>query len=105
MRDKDDDRRQDKCITPSVSKSGLSRREALKSAGAFGVVGALMSAYSQSAVAAGYDPKKHAGAKLSILMTGDENDHRALADLLPELEAETGIKLEITSPALGPLIE
>ena len=55
--------------------------------------------------AAGYDPKKYAGTKLSILMTGDENDHRALGDLLPQLEEETGIKLEITSPALGALIE
>ena len=64
-----------------------------------------MSAYTQSARAAGYDPKKYAGTKLSILMTGDENDHRALGDLLPQLEAETGIKLEITSPALGALIE
>ena len=27
--------------------------------------------------------KKYAGTKVSILMTGDENDHRALADLLP----------------------
>ena len=45
------------------------------------------------------------GTKLNILMTGDENDHRALGDLLPQLEAETGIKLEITSPALGALIE
>ena len=48
--------------------------------------------------------KKYAGTKLSILMTGDENDHRALGDLLPQLEEETGIKLEITSPALGALI-
>ena len=48
---------------------------------------------------------KYAGTKLSILMTGDENDHRALADLLPQLEEETGIELEITSPALGALIE
>jgi multiple sugar transport system substrate-binding protein len=38
-------------------------------------------------------------------MTGDENDHRALADLLPQLKEETGIDVEITSPALGPLIE
>ena len=55
--------------------------------------------------AAGYDPKKYAGTKLSILMTGDENDHRALGDLLPQLKEETGIKLEITSPALGALIK
>jgi multiple sugar transport system substrate-binding protein len=61
-----------------------------------------------SASAAGgtaFDPKKYAGTKLSILMTGDENDHRALGDKLAQLKDETGIELEITSPALGPLIE
>lgn len=52
-----------------------------------------------------FDPMKYAGTKLSILMTGDENDHRALGDKLGQLKDETGIELEITSPALGPLIE
>jgi multiple sugar transport system substrate-binding protein len=89
----------------SVSAGGLSRRAVMKNAGALGLVGALNSAYLRGANAAGYDPKKYAGVKLSILMTGDENDHRALADMLPQLETETGIKLEITSPALGALIE
>ncbi|GAC1639024.1 MAG: sugar ABC transporter substrate-binding protein [Candidatus Dormibacteraceae bacterium] len=51
-----------------------------------------------------YDPKKYAGTELHILMTGDENDHRALGDKLGDLERETGIKLTITAPALGPLI-
>ncbi len=95
----------DKDLTKSLSLP-MDRRTLIKSAGAFGVVGALMSAYAGApAMAAGYDPKKYAGTKLNILMTGDENDHRALGDLLPQLEAETGIKLEITSPALGALIE
>src|ERR1700677_1520446 len=89
----------------SATGNGLSRRALIRNAGAFGVVGALMSAYAGNAAAAGYDPKKYAGTKLNILMTGDENDPRALGDLLPDLAAETGIKLEITSPALGALIE
>ncbi len=52
-----------------------------------------------------YDPMKYAGTKVRILMTGDENDHRALGDKVAQLKEETGIELEITSPALGPLIE
>lgn len=83
---------------------GVGRRRVLQAAGAVGLLGGLMGA-SRPAAAAGYDAKKYAGTKLNILMTGDENDHRALADLLPQLEADTGIKLEITSPALGALIE
>ncbi len=67
----------------SAIGNGLSRRTLIRNAGAFGVVGALMSAYAGNAAAAGYDPKKYAGTKLNILMTGDENDHRALGDLLP----------------------
>ena len=57
------------------------------------------------AFGADFDMKKFAGTKLSILMTGDENDHRALADMLPQFTEETGMELEITSPALGALIE
>ncbi len=39
------------------------------------------------------------------MMTGDENDHRALNDLLPQLKAETGIDLVISAPALAALID
>src|SRR6202051_2420571 len=88
---------------------GLNRRQLVLRAGALGLsstaLTALLGAGVTPAGAAGYDPKKFAGTKLSILMTGDENDHRALGDLLPKLKEETGIELEITSPALGPLIE
>jgi multiple sugar transport system substrate-binding protein len=66
---------------------------------------AASSAASSDASPPAFDPKKYAGTKLSILMTGDENDHRALGDKLGQLKDETGIELEITSPALGPLIE
>lgn len=85
----------------------LSRRRVLQGSAALGMTSAtgLIRPGLRSAQAANFDPKKYAGTELNILMTGDENDHRALADLLPQLESETGIKLKITSPALGPLIE
>src|SRR5689334_18538147 len=92
-----------------LRREGFSRREVFRRAGALGLSGAMLGGFlgggAVPARAAGYDPKKYAGTKLGILMTGDENDHRALGDLLPQLEAETGIRLEITSPALGALIE
>ena len=87
---------------------GISRRHVLQSAGAIGMANTVLSGLlgvARPAQAAAYDPKKYAGTKLNILMIGDENDERALADLLPQFEAETGMKLEITAPALGPLIE
>jgi multiple sugar transport system substrate-binding protein len=84
---------------------GLNRRHLLQGTGALALAATFASSGAPGALSADYDPKKYAGTKVSILMTGDENDHRALNELLPELEAETGIQLEITSPALGPLIE
>jgi hypothetical protein len=69
MRDENDLGRAGKGHRPLISKGGLSRRQIMKNAGAFGVVGGLMNAYTLGARAAGYDPKKYAGTKLSILMT------------------------------------
>jgi multiple sugar transport system substrate-binding protein len=80
------------------------RRRVLQALAAMGVSASVLGRISV-AMAADFDWKKHAGTKISILMTGDENDHRAVADLLPQFEAETGMTLEVTSPALGPLIE
>ncbi len=54
--------------------------------------------------AGAFDPMKYAGTKLSILMTGSENDHRALGDKISQLKAETGIDLAISAPALNDLI-
>ncbi len=54
--------------------------------------------------AGAYDPMKYAGTKLSILMTGSENDHRALGDKVADLKAATGIELTISAPALNDLI-
>jgi multiple sugar transport system substrate-binding protein len=85
---------------------GLTRRDLMQSAGMLGLAAAFGGFGGVSPLyAAGFDMKKFAGTKINILMTGDENDHRALADMLPKFVEETGMELEITSPALGPLIE
>lgn len=79
------------------SKAGMTRRELLASASALGVsgtlLGGLLDAYGLKAYAQeAYDPKKYAGVEINFLTTGDENDHRAIGDLVGELEADTGIK-------------
>jgi multiple sugar transport system substrate-binding protein len=91
-------------------RSELSRRHLIRRAAGIGLLGTgfdrLMNVrWIDPAAAATYDPKKYAGTKISILMVGGEGEDRAIADLVPELEAETGIKLEIQAPALGALIE
>jgi len=101
---------QDKDNSPYQSgrAKNIGRRRLMQAAGAVGfsgtVLGGLLGA-AAPARAAAFDPKKYAGTRLSILMIGGEGDERALADLLPQFEAETGIKLEISAPAIGPLIE
>src|SRR5688572_5007719 len=90
----------------TVAEIGVTRRELMQRASmlglaaAFGGFGGAMPAF-----AADFDMKKYAGTKISLLMTGDENDHRVLAELMPQFVEETGMELEITSPALGALIE
>lgn len=89
---------------------GIDRRSLLRNAAALGIAAPLLDGYlgmfATNALAQdGYDPKKYAGTEINLLMTGDENDHRAIGDLLGELEAETGIKVNISSPALAPLVE
>ena len=90
----------------AVAPEGIDRRRLMQVAAALGLSTAAMGQFGLGrASAADFDWKKHAGTKLSILMTGDENDHRALEDMMPQFEKDTGMTLEITSPALGPLIE
>ena len=95
---------------PGFGRAGLQasidRRRLLQVAAALGLTTTVAGRMGiGSAFGADFDMKKFAGTKLSILMTGDENDHRALADMLPQFTEETGMELEITSPALGALIE
>lgn len=89
------------------SRSGISRRRVMQAAGAAGIagtaIGGLMKAVPQ-AKAAGFDPMKYKGTELSMLLV-PEGEDRAMADLMPQFEAETGMKLNITAPAVGPLIE
>ena len=95
---------------PWQEQSGITRRRLMQHAGALGVTGTILEGltnanWASPASAATYDPKKHAGTKISVLMVGGEGEDRAIADLIPQLEAETGIKLEIEAPQLGSLIE
>ncbi|MCX7303537.1 MAG: extracellular solute-binding protein [Hyphomicrobiales bacterium] len=86
-------------------KGGLTRRDLMQRASMLGLTAAFGGLGGMPAFAADFDMKKFAGTKISILMTGDENDHRALNDMLPQFVEETGMELEVTSPALGALIE
>ena len=87
--------------------NGVSRRRVMQAAGAVGIagtaLGGLVKAIPQ-AKAAGFDPKKYAGTELNMLLV-PEGEDRVMADLMPQFEAETGMKLNITAPAIGPLIE
>ena len=110
MSNKNDKAEHPQSDTPATeNRTGLNRRHFIQSAGAVGLASAALGGMAgggiTSASAASFDPMKYAGTEINFLMTGDENDHRALADLLPEMKAETGIDLVITSPALGVLIE
>jgi multiple sugar transport system substrate-binding protein len=90
--------------------NGISRRRLMHNAGVLGLssvtLGGMYSAFGAvPARAADFDAKKYAGTKISLLMVGGEGDDKAVADLLPQLKAETGIELEVQAPALGALIE
>lgn len=82
------------------------RRNVLRALGALGLSTSVLSPLGMTAAfGADFDWKKFAGTKINLLMVGGEGDDRAFADLVPEFEAETGMSIEITAPALGPLIE
>ncbi|MBL8579907.1 MAG: extracellular solute-binding protein [Mesorhizobium sp.] len=90
----------------TIEIAGLTRRDLMQRASLFGLAAAFGGfGAGMPAFAADFDMKKYAGTKISLLMTGDENDHRVLAELMPQFVEETGMELEVTSPALGPLIE
>ena len=76
---------------PGLGRAGLQasidRRRLLQVAAALGLTTTVAGRMGiGTAFGADFDMKKYAGTKLSILMTGDENDHRALADLLPQFD-------------------
>ena len=101
---------QDRAASELSGQRGLTRRRLMRNASVLGLSGATLGNlspgfWSLPAEAAAFDPKKYAGTKISLLMVGGEGDDKAIADLVPQLEAETGIKLEVEAPQLGPLIE
>lgn len=85
-------------------KFAANRRRVLQAMAALGLSAGVLGRVG-TAFGADFDWKKYAGTKLNLLMTGDENDHRAVADLMSQFESDTGMTMEVTSPALGPLIE
>ncbi len=96
----------------SQGANGVNRRRFVQGAAGLGLSATALSGLFSDyiggfspAFAAGYDAKKYAGTKINMLVVGSENIDHAFRDLLPELEAETGIEVEITSPAIGPLIQ
>ncbi len=95
----------------SESGSGVNRRRFVQGAAGLGLSAAALSGMFSDYVggfspahAAAFDAKKYAGTKINFLLVGGESIDRALTDLLPEMKAETGIEVEITAPAIGPLI-
>ena len=98
---KDNDNKGDR-----TSLSGANRRDVLRAMGALGLSSSVLAHFGiAQAFGADFDWKQFAGTKINMLIVGGEGDDRAFADLLPEFKEQTGIDLEITSPALGPLIE
>src|SRR5262249_15858804 len=95
----------DKTAPPSTGK-GVSRRRAMQIAGAIGLSGTAFGRLlaPRPAAAAGYDPMKYNGTERNMLLV-PEGEARVMADLMPQFEAETGMKLNITAPAIRPLIE
>ena len=92
---------------PQFAGKGVSRRRAMQIAGAAGLTGTALGRLLVSprpAQAAAYDPLKYKGTELNMLLV-PEGEDRVMADLMPQFEAETGMKLNITAPAVGPLIE
>ncbi len=102
-------------VVRGLFEGEISRRDFVRRATILGLSGGAISALlaacgtsggstSSGGSSGSFDAKKYAGTQINILMTGDENDHRALGDKLTELQAETGIKVQITAPSLTPLI-
>ena len=107
MEDKDKDGRPLTGAPSAQDAKGVSRRRVMQAAGGVGLsataLGRLLGA-TRPAQAAGFDPMKYRGIELNMLLV-PEGEDRAMADLMPQFEAETGMKLNITAPAVGPLIE
>ena len=75
---------------PSAFGRALDRRELMQGTAALGLAAAFHGTLGLSSAFAAYDPKKFAGTTINIIMPGDENDHRALADLLPAVRGRDG---------------
>jgi multiple sugar transport system substrate-binding protein len=86
-------------------RMGANRRDMLRLMGGAGLAGGLIGRPGFLLAQDAFDWKQFAGTKINMLIVGGEGDDRAFADLVPEFMEQTGIEVEITAPALGPLIE
>lgn len=55
--------------------------------------------------AATFDPMKYAGEKVRIALVDGERDEAGLKDKIPEIKEKMGIDVELTTLALGPILE
>src|SRR5260221_9666999 len=107
MQDKDEDARPQTVVPSAQDATGVSRRRVMQTAAAVGLSGTALGRMliaPRPARAAAFDPMKYKGTELNMLLV-PEGEDRVMADLMPQFEAETGMKLNITAPAVGPLIE
>ena len=106
MKDKDKDATP-LTVAPTRNSKGLSRRRVMQTATAVGLSGTALGGLllpASPAKAAAFDPMKYKGTELNMLLV-PEGEDKVMVDLMPQFEAETGMKLNITAPAVGPLIE
>ena len=52
-----------------------------------------------------FDPMRYAGCSVNIALVDGERDEKGLQDLEPQIEAETGINIELTTLELNTLLE
>jgi ABC-type glycerol-3-phosphate transport system substrate-binding protein len=102
----------------------ISRREFVRRATILGVSGGVVSAVlaacggpgasqpaaSQASAAPGtsaaaFDPMKYAGETVRIALVDGERDEAGLKDKIPEIKERMGLDIQLTTLALGPILE
>lgn len=103
--------RQDMAVLKAVqgvASGQLSRTEFLRRAGILGLsattVGAVLAAAGQATAADLANARAHAGETVRMLIVA-EGDEKGIKDKTAAFEKATGIKLETTALAVGPLLE
>lgn len=94
----------------SISRRQFMQRAAIAGMSAAAIGAALSSAgvrAQDASPAAGgaYDPMKYAGATVRVALVDGERDDFGLKDKIPEIKETMGIDVQVTTAALGALIE